>query len=422
MAFSDMIKGLFATKKQNSNSDSYSNFLEGRAPIFNMFGQSIYSQDLVQNCIDCIATECSKLEPKHIRTDTNGMKQTVNSPLNRLLTFGPNQMMDTGSFLEKIVWLLLLNYNVFIYPTFTETTVGGIINRTYTGLYPLNPTLIEFVEDVTGTMFVRLMFRGGEQFTLPYDNLIHLRKKFSINASMGGGINGQPDNEAIQTTLDVNNVVIQGLEKAIKASLSIRGILKINTMLDDDKQQAERKRFEKVIKDSESGILPLDLKGDYLPIQRDPAFVDKETMHFVQQKVLNYYNVSMPILTGDYTDTQFEAYFQKAIEPVVMSLTRNFSRVLFSPRELAAGNEIVFYQRNLNYLSTASKLELIKITGDQGLLSINQKLEILGYPPIEGGDVRTMSLNHIDANMANEYQMNQSTNGGAKVGKQTKQE
>lgn len=410
MGFVDMVKGLFATKKQNSASDSYANFLEGRAPIFNMFGQNIYSQDLVQNCIDCIATECSKLEPKHIRTDPNGMKQIINSPLNRLLTHGPNQLMDTGSFLEKIVWLLLLNYNAFIYPTFTETNTGGLVNRTYTGLYPLNPTLVEFVQDAADVMFVRMMFRGGEQFTIPYDNLIHLRKKFSINASMGGGINGQPDNEAIMTTLNVNNVVIQGLEKALKTSLSIRGIIKLNTMMDGPSQQAERQRFEKVIKSSDSGILPMDLKGEYIPIQQKAAFVDKETMLFIQQKVMNYYNVSMPIMTGDYTDSQFEAFFQKAIEPIVMSLTRNFSRVIFSPRELAAGNEIPFYQKNLSYLSTGSKLDLIKITGEQGLLSINQKLEILGYPPIEGGDMRTMSLNHIDANMATEYQMNQSKN------------
>lgn len=414
MGFTDFVKGLFAGKKNDTGQrQDYVDFLEGRAPIFNLFGQNIYKHDLVQNCIDRIATEITKLDPAHIRTDSAGMRSVVNSNINRLLKFGPNELMDTGSFLEKIVWLLLLNYNVFIYPAYEETIVNGMVNRTYTGLYPLQPTLVEFVQDVTGTMFIRFTFRNGENFIFRYDDIIHLRKKFSVNASMGGGINGQPDNEAIQTTLNVNDVVIQGLEKAIKATLAIRGVVKIGTMLDDEKQQAERQRFEQMVKNSDSGIIALDLKGDYIPIEtRNPVLVDKDTLAFVQQKVLNYYGVSMPILTGDFSDAQYEAFFQIAIEPIIKSLGRNFSRVLFSARELAAGNEIVFYQKNLSYLSTASKIDLIKVAGDQGLLTINQKLEILGYPPIEDGDVRTQSLNHIDASLANEYQMNQSRNGG----------
>ncbi|KLU66748.1 phage portal protein [Desulfosporosinus acididurans] len=411
MAFIDVIKSLFAGKQRDTGQKDYFNFLEGQVPIFGLFGQNIYSHDLVQNCIDRVATEVSKLEPKHIRTDAYGMRNVVNSNINRLLKYGPNEIMDTGSFLEKIIWLLFLNYNAFIYPTFDAIEANGMINRTYTGLYPLQPMIVEFIQDITGKMFIRLTFRNGEDYTLPYENIIHVRKKFSINASMGGGINGQPDNDAIQKTLDVNDVIIQGLEKAIRESLSIRGIVSIKTMLDDEKQEAERQRFENAIKNNESGIVAMDLKGEYIPIQRDPKVTDKDTLSFVQQKVLNYYGVSMPILTGDYTDTQYEAFFQTTIEPIIMSLGRNFSRVLFSARELAAGNEIVFYQKNLSYLSTASKIELIKVAGDQGLLTINQKLEILGYPPIEGGDVRTQSLNHIDASLANEYQMNQSKNG-----------
>jgi HK97 family phage portal protein len=416
MAFTDMIKTLFSGKKNDTGQKGYAEFLEGRSPIFNLFGQNIYSHDLVQNCIDRIATEIGKLDPTHIRTDNAGMRSVVKSNINRLLQFGPNELMDTGSFLEKVIWLLFLNYNAFIYPMFEETTTNGVVNRTYTGFYPLQPTFVEYLQDVTGTMFIRLMFRNGERFTFRYDDIIHLRKKFSMNAVMGGGIDGQPDNDAIQKTLEVNDVVIQGLEKAIKASLSIRGIIKINTMLDDEKQQAERQRFERAVKNSETGILPMDLKGDYVPIQRDPTLIDKETLVFIQQKVLNYYGVSMPILTSDYTDAQYEAFFQTTIEPLIKSLGRNFSRVLFSARELAAGNEIVFYQKDLSYLSTASKIDLIKIAGDQGLLTINQKLAILGYPPIEGGDARTQSLNHIDASLANEYQINQSKNG--KGGKQ----
>jgi HK97 family phage portal protein len=405
MGFVSMVKGLYAGKKAEAAQMDYANFLEAQIPIFSLFGQNIYSHDLVQNCIDRIASEVSKLDPTHIRTDNTGMRNVVNSNINRLLRFGPNEIMDTGSFLEKITWLLFLNYNAFIYPAFDETISNGMSNRTYTGLYPLQPMIVEFLQDITGTMFLRLTFRNGEQFTLRYDNIIHLRKKFSVNASMGGGINGQPDNDAIQKTLDVNDVVIQGLEKAIRESLSIRGVVKINTLMDDDKLKAERRSFEEKLRRNEAGIIAMDLKGEYVPIQRDPEIIDKDTLDFIQQKVSNYYGVSMPILTGDYTDAQFEAFFQATIQPIIMSLGRNFSRVIFSPMELAVGNEIMFYQQNLSYLSTASKLNFLQIAGDQGLLTDNEKLEVLGYPPVVGGDRVTMSLNYIDRNLISQYQM-----------------
>ena len=60
------------------------------------------------------------------------------------------------------------------------------------------------------------------------------------------------------------------------------------------------------------------------------------------------------------------------------------------------------------YLSTKSKLELVKTAGEQGLLSDNQKLALLGYPPITGGERITQSLNYIDKSLISAYQMNQS--------------
>jgi len=392
------IKSMTGAKQAQKTPMSYADFLNAQVPIFRMFGRDIYHSDLVQMCIDNIATECSKLEPRHIRTDVNGVTATINSPLNALLKFGPNEIMDTGAFLEKIVWLLMLNYNAYIYPTYDA--IGNC-----TGLYPINPTMVEIMQDETQRLFIRFTFRNGSQYSVPYGGIIHLRKKFSLNEIMGGDINGQPFNEAILTTLKTDDVIVEGLEKAIKASLEIQGILKMNTMLNGEDQKKERERFEQAIKDSKSGILAMDLKAEYIPLAKSPVIVDPGTLAQVQQRVLNYYGMSMPILTGDYTDAQYEAFYQKTIQPIVMSLTRNFTRILFSSRELAVGNQVVFYQRNLQYLSTASKIALIQTTGEQGLLTDNQKLEILGYAPTANGDRTTQSLNYIDKSLISQYQM-----------------
>ena len=402
MGFIGSFKNIF---KNETKQYTHAKMLNGYVPIFTQFGDSIYASDVIQSCIDVIATECSKLRPKHIRTDNQGVQTVVKGSLNRLFKFSPNELMTTRDFLEKIIWSLFMNYNAFIYPKFDIVEINGVKKREYTGFYPLNPSRVDFLQDATGKMFIELTFTSGQNYTIAYSDIIHLRKKFSVNDIMGGGMNGQPDNSAILKVLSINDTVLQGLEKSVKSSLSIRGIIKIPTMLDDEKQQAERKRFELAIQNSETGILPMDTKGEYQDIKVDPKLVDKDTLDFLENKVLKYIGVSVPILSGSYTDEEYQAFYEKTLEPIIISLGQAFSRTLFTDRELDHGNEIVFYQRDMMYLSTKNKLALIKTAGEQGLLSDNQKLQILGYGPIEGGERITQSLNFISKEIIDEYQL-----------------
>lgn len=406
-----ILKNLFKAKSNNQHKHQLAQMLDGSSPIFSQFGQNIYKSDVVQMCIDVIATECSKLKPKHMKTENDGMQSIVDDTITQLFKFAPNELMTTSDFIEKVIWLLYLNYNAFIYPTYKiRTSSSGVRKREYTGFYPLNPSMVTFIQDKKEKMFVELEFANATKFTLAYSDVIHLRKRFSINDVMGGGIDGQPDDEPLRKVLEINDSVLQGIGKAIESSMSVRGIINVNTMMDDGSLKKEREKFEDAISSGKSGIMALDLKRDYIDIKPNPKIVEKGTLDFLQEKILNNYGVSLPILTGDFTDEQYQAFYEKTLEPIVVSIGQAFSKTLFSKRELMTGNEIVFYQRDMMYLSTKAKLDLLKTAGEQGLLSDNQKLAILGYPPIEGGHKRTMSLNYIDVDLANAYQMNRKNN------------
>lgn len=404
MALLDVFKGLFT---RGDRRGTYAKMLDGTLPLFTQFGQNIYASDIVQMAIDRIATEMSKLQPRHIRVDPSGIQKVPESKLNRLFQFAPNPLMTTADFIEKIMWLLFMNYNCFIYPMYEAIEGSQGTRREYVALYPLNPSTVAFIQDSVGTLFVRFEFPGGASFDLPYADVIHLRKRFSVNSLMGGGINGQPDNSALLKVLNINHTVMEGLGNAIKVSLSVRGILKINTLLDDDKQAAERKRFEEAINKGESGIVPMDLKGEYIDLKPDPKIIDKDTMAFIQDKILNWYGVPLPILSTDYTDDQYQAWYESTLNPLTNKLGQAFTHTLFTPSEQSHGNQVVFYHRDMMYLSTKSKLELLKTAGEQGLLTDDQKLAILGYPPLADGtgNRRTISLNYISTEIADQYQL-----------------
>lgn len=401
-----LLSGLLA-EKSGKGQYVFAKMLEGTTPIYSTT-RDVYSYDIVQMAIDCIATEISKLQPRHIRSDAGKTQVTPKSAINRLFRFAPNELMTTRDFLEKVVWQLYYNYNAFIYPVFNLVagTRGGF-TREYTAFYPLNPTAVTFLQDPSGTLFVKFNFASGAEFTLRYADVIHLRKRFSANEIMGGGLNGYPDNTALLKTAAINDDITAGLAKAVKTSLTVRGILKVNTMLDDEKQQAERKRFEDAIASSKSGILPMDLKGDYTDIKPDPKLVDKDTLEFIQGKILSWYGVPMKILLGTFNDEEYQAWYEKTLEPLIISFGQAFSKALFTPNELAFGNEMVFYFKDMMYLSTASKLKLLEVAGQQGLLTDDQKLAILGYPPLADGtgSRRTISLNYVSTEIADQYQL-----------------
>lgn len=416
MAFLDTVR-----KWVGRNRDArYMQMLSGQLPVYTQFGQNVYASDIVQECIDVIATEMSKLQPRHIRIDANDVQSTPNGNINRILKFGPNPLMNMSEFLEKTTWLLYLNDNAFIVPIYDIELTNGVERRIYRALYPINPSRVEFLSDLSDTLLIRFHFGSGTNATFRYSDIIHLRRKFSVNDLMGGGANGQPDNSALLKALQMNHSVMQGLDKAVKVSTAVQAIVKINTMMDDAALQAERKRFEKLIASGESGILPVDLKGDYTVVDKSAIrFVDKDTLQFLQSTVLHWYSVPLPILTGEFDDNNYQAFYEKTLEPMVIRWGQSFSRGLFTNRELDVGNQTVFYHRNMQYMSMKIKLELIKISGEQGLVDLDEKRRILGYAPLGGeeGRLRTMSLNHIDVNLINQYQMKSAQDVKKKGGK-----
>ena len=224
---------------------------------------------------------------------------------------------------------------------------------------------------------------------------------------MGGDELGQPNNKALLKTLQLNSTLLEGVSSAIKASYAVNAAIKYNTMLDDGTIEENIEEFSKRLQKNESGLLGLDLKGEFIPIKRDLKVVDEATLKFIDSKILRNYGVSVAILNGDYTKQQYEAFYQKALEPIIIALSQAFTKALFTDKERAHGNEIVFYARELIFMTVQEKLEMVRLLGDAGDLYENEKRVTFGFPPLpELENVRLQSLNYVDVSIAKNYQSN----------------
>lgn len=374
--------------------------LNGYTPIFSQFGDDIYASDVVQQAISCIALEIKKLQPTHIKNDVDVI--SISGNIQNVLN-NPNPIMTKSDFLEKIIWNLFLKSNSFIIPFYE---VGRL-----TSLYPVDPTSVIFLQDNTENLFIKFVFSNNYETILKYSDVIHIRHKFSKNEFMGGNESGQFDKEHLLDTLQLNKNLLEGITKNIKTGYSLNGVVKYNTMLDDGTMQENLKALEEKIKNSESGFLAMDLKGEFIPLSRNIQTIDEPTLKFVDEKILRNFGVSLPILLGDYTKEQYEAFYQKTLEPIIISLSDAFTKGIFTKREIEFSNKIVFYSKELIFMNTSQKLEMIRLLGDSGAMYENEKREAFGLKPLrELAGIRMQSLNYVNVDIAQSYQLN--TEGG----------
>lgn len=390
--------------------------LAGTVPIYSDFGNNIYASDVVQQAISCIVLELKKLRPMHI-IDNGTDIIPVNDELQTILN-NPNEIMTTSSFIEKIIWTLYLKYNSFIIPSFYEwTDNSGNVKRKYVNLIPVQGNYqTEFFEDSSGKLLINFKF-PNEEFLINYSDVIHLRLNYSVDEFMGGNKQGTPDHSALLKTLQINNDILEGVSKATKASYAINGIVKINTLIDDGTAEKNLDRLTKSLLKNESGFALLDNKNTYIPVNKQIALVDSDTLKFIDEKILRNFGVPLPILTGDYTKTQYEAFYQKTLEPLIIQLSQEFSRVLLSAVKRNKGHKIEFYPENLVFMTVSEKLEMVRLLGDGGTLYDNEKRTAFGMMPLpELVGRRTQSLNYVDTEIINQYQLkNNEGNSNGKI-------
>ena len=375
-------------------------------PTFVMLNDA-YDSDVVRAAVDAIARNAAKLKPKHIRRVEGGVNP-MNSNIDYLLSVRPNPYMDSYSFMYKVVTQLYMQNNSYIFIDWAD-------NGQARAFYPVNSHQVEFVE-AQGQIFVKFMFLGGQQVTLPYQQIIHLRRFFYKN-----DLYGENSARALMPTLELIQTTNQGIVNAVKSSAALRGLLKFQAMLKPEDMKAQRDAFVTDYLDitNNGGVAATDSKAEYVPLNSDPKMVDAKQMELIEDKVYKYFNVNSAIVKSDYSEQQWNAFYESVIEPIAIQLSLEFTSKVFTDREQGWGNEIVFEANRLQYASNQTKIALVQTLMDRGLMSMNEAREIFNMAPIEDGDKRIVSLNYVDASIANQYQLGGASDGATNTQGQT---
>lgn len=367
---------------------------------------NIYSSDAINNAVDRIATETSKIRIRSI-VEKEGEIKKQNDDITRLFREHPNPLQTTSDFLSCLVWMRMKYNNAFVYPQYQWVVdQNGQKHKRFEAFWILKPMEFEIGTDESGKIWqINFTLSDGQNYILAYEDIIHLKWRRGTNLFKGGGDDlGNPDMTDVTKSVNALNSTIEGLPKAIASSLQVKGVYNAKSLLDSTRQQQQRVDFEKHILDSKMGMIVTDLAGEFTPVNMTQPTIGEGLVKFMKSGITQRYGVSDAIADGDFTSEQHDAFYQQCIEPFMLDFEQEFTYKCFTQRERDLGHRIRGYIDHLRYMSTKDKQELTKIALNTALLDINGVLDMFGLDPIEGGDRRLQSLNYVNSNIVDQYQ------------------
>lgn len=335
----------------------------------------LYQSDIIRSCIRPKSKAVGKLVAKHIRNNNQEGFSVNPEPYIRFILEEPNPYMTGQLLQEKITTQLQLNNNAFIY-----------INRDDLGypveLYPIPALGVEALYDNEGLLYLKCTLANGKTCTYPYSDVIHLRQDFNTN-----DIFGESPAKALNQLMEIVTTTDQGIVKAIKNSGIVKWLLKFNQSLrpEDIKKQTDDFTKNYLSIENSGGAAAADAKYDAKQVEPKDYVPNAAQMDRTITRLYSFFNTNEKIIQSKYNEDEWNAYYESEVEPLAMQLSNEYTRKLFSRRERAFGNRIVFSANNLQYASMNTKMQLVQMV-DRGSLTPNEWREVLGLEPVENGD------------------------------------
>ena len=359
---------------------------------------------LIRASIDALARNIGKMELEAVMyTDRENSVKKINraSDVAKVLK-RPNPYMTMYDFLYKIAAMYYASNNAFIWPEYKD---GNLV-----ALWPINYENFQLYESDRGTLIAKFRISYRSTYTVPYEDIIHLRNHFMDDDLVGSS------NQALLPVCELMNAQNQGIIHGIQNSAIIRGILKSVNVIKEQDLKAARNRFveDNLAASNNGGVIVVDGKFDYSPIESRPYVVDAETMAESKRMVFDYFGINEDFITNKFTPEEYEAVYEGRLEPFAIMLTQALTKGLYTDRERGFGNEVEANMSRVKYQPISAITSLIASTNQLGLFRKNEYREMLGYPPLsdeEGGNEIVISLNYVNAQNLDEYQIGEPNDG-----------
>lgn len=365
--------------KEPDNYRTTFKMLNGYVPVFTSRGGGVYESELIRAAINASASHISKL-----KVEITGAARPA---LQRKLRSGPNQFQTWSQFLYRLATILEIHNTAFITPIYDEYGEPS-------GVYTPLPSKCEIVQ-YDDTPYLRYTFGNGEHAAVELAYCGIMTKHQYRSDFMG------ENNNALIPTMDLIHIQDQGIKEGVKSAATYRFMAQLGNFSKTEDLAKERKRFteENFAADAQGGGMLL-FPNTYTNIKQidvKPWVVDADQMKVIKENVFDYFGVNEDILQNKAYGDMWAAFYEGKIEWFAIQFSEVMTKMLFTLREQAQGNEVIATSNRLQYLSNAEKLNVSSQMLDRGIMSINDVREIWNLPPVDGGDARIIRGEYYNA-------------------------
>lgn len=370
---------------------SYGGYRSTSAP----FTGEAWDHDIFRATVDCIASHASKGQVKHIVLDDEGRTAKVlhNSVYSKLLNVRPNPLMTAQEFKYRLFAQLETQTTAIAYIKWNGTIPEMIC--------PVDYKQFEIKPLIGGGFAIDFIDYEGVERLLPLEDCIVVRKFYCEREASGDG------NRPIYQVFDMAKASDEGFIESLHTANKVRGIHKHKkAMLDDDDVKKAQAAFEARFKEAaeNGGVISIDSMEEYTPIQIQNYSANATQMHEIANRIYTYLRTPEEIVQSKYSEHVGLAWYESKIEPMWQVFSEALTNACFTQREKDLGNRLVISGGVLMGTSFQTRINIVSQTMEIGLLTINEQRELLGYPPVEGGDIRQVSLNYINSDNQDAYQ------------------
>lgn len=358
----------------------------GRVKVVNLttdqyysWNGNIYSSDIVRSALAPYVKSIGKLLATHIRTtEKNGKQEARTNPdvYMRFLLEEPNPYMTGQKLQERMAAQLKISKNAF-------ALIERDGNGTPVHLWPVACSSAEAIEDAAGKLYIRFtMERDCSVFTFAYSDLIHLSEDVSMGSVFGNSL--MP---ALSPLMEIVTTTDQGLVKAVKNSSVIRWLLQFKQKLrpEDVKAATESFASQFLSVDNGTGVAAVDTAADAKQIQPHDYVPNSAQTAQSKERIYALLNTNEKIVTSSWNETEWASYFEAEIEPTLIAMQNEWTRKLFTRRERAAGNRIIFDASAIDSMTAQTKLSFVQMVSRRSLTP-NEWRAMFHWAPLEGGD------------------------------------
>lgn len=367
------------------------------------FDREAWYHDTFRATVDAIASHGSKGQFQAVVMNKDGRIEKIvrNDPMARLLNVRPNDVMTGTEFKYRMIANLETKTTAIAYVRWKGTVPEAI--------YPVDYTNYEFKAVEGGGYAIEFTDYEGITRALPLECCVVMRKFYNDRIASGDG------NGPIYKVLDMSKASDEGFIEFLSVSNKVRGIVKQKrAMLDPEDvkkgQDDFTSRFEHAAKNG--GVVAVDSMEDFTPLNIDAKSANAAQMQYINNRIFTYLRTSEKIVQNTYSEQEGMAWREGKIEPIWNLFAEAITAVYFTKHEIECGNKMIMTGAVMMGLSVNSIVQILTSTRETGELTTNERRELLGYPPVEGGDVRQVSLNYVNADDQSNYQVGKENDNG----------